>query len=424
MPPSAAPDPLALLLSAIHNDNAREVDQLLTRHPSLRLRLNAPHPAAPFGQTPLLAAVDRRNRDVIDALLRHGADVNARSGWWAGGFGVLDADHDLHDFLIARGATLNAYSAARLGRLDTLAKILDAAPAQVHLRGGDGQTPLHVAKDVETATLLLARGADIDALDVDHESTPAQYAIRERQAVAAYLVNRGCRTDLLLVTALGRLDLVRQHLDADPAALRTSVSEQYFPMTNPRAGGHVYTWTLGKDKTAHAVARDFRREDVLHLLMDRSPAGLKLAAACELGDESLVDSLLAAGASPAPEDHPRNATAAVHNNTPPVRHMLRAGWPTDPRAQHGGTPLHWAAFHGNADMTRALLSHGAPLELQDTDHHSTALGWALFGSRHGWHCKTGDYVATVHSLLTAGATPRLAIEVANASDAVRQLFYR
>ncbi len=72
----------------------------------------------------------------------------------------------------------------------------------VHARGGDGQTPLHFASTVEIAEFLLAHGADMDALDVDHESTPAQYMLRvehvrhyprDRQDVARYLVSRGCR---------------------------------------------------------------------------------------------------------------------------------------------------------------------------------------------------------------------------------------
>jgi len=51
----------------------------------------------------------------------------------------------------------------------------------------------------------------------------------DRQDVARYLVSRGCKTDLLMATALGDVDLVRHHLDADPACIRMSVSEEWFP---------------------------------------------------------------------------------------------------------------------------------------------------------------------------------------------------
>ena len=35
--------------------------------------------------------------------------------------------------------------------------------------------------------------ADMDALDIDHESTPAQWMVRDRPQVARHLVARGCR---------------------------------------------------------------------------------------------------------------------------------------------------------------------------------------------------------------------------------------
>ena len=77
----------------------------------------------------------------------------------------------------------------------------------------------------------------------------------------------------------------------------------------------------------------------------------------------------------------------------------------DATGQHEGTPLHWAAFHGNAEMTRELLRYNPPLEQADRDFKATPLGWAIHGSEHGWHAKTGDYPAVVELLLTAGAQP-------------------
>ena len=83
--------------------------------------------------------------------------------------------------------------------------------------------------------------------------------------------------------------------------------------------------------------------------------------------------------------------------------MLSAGLPVDALGQHGATPLHWAAFHGNAEMARVILRCNPPLEPADADFDLTPLGWAIYGSEHGWHCRTGDYAATVEVLLKAGA---------------------
>ena len=82
--------------------------------------------------------------------------------------------------------------------------------------------------------------------------------------------------------------------------------------------------------------------------------------------------------------------------------MLAAGWPVDARGQHGATPLHWAAFHGNAEMVEELLRHNAPLKATDSDYSGTALNWADHGSRGSWHREKGNYPATVAALRRAG----------------------
>jgi ankyrin repeat protein len=386
-------------------------------------------PGLPFDSAPLHAAVGRRNREMIDVLLRAGADINARTRWWAGGFGVLDtADPDLVPFLLERGAFVDPHAAARLGMLDRLRELISSDPSLVHARGGDGQTPLHFASTIEVADYLLDRGAAIDARDVDHESTPAQYMIRDRQQIARHLVSRGCATDLLMASALGDVALVRRHLDADPAIVRMNVSERYFPKQNPRSGGTIYIWTLGGHKTAHELAREFGHAAAFDLLMERSPAPLKLVVAVALGDESAARALVDAGAatitSMTDDDRAALPNAAERNNTPTVRWMLEIGWPVDAGGESGETALHWAAFHGNAGMTRVLLQHHAPVDARDRVHHGTPLGWATHGSLHGWHCLDGDYGATVDALLSAGATPPADMATLEASEAVRDVLRR
>ncbi|TMQ00196.1 MAG: ankyrin repeat domain-containing protein, partial [Verrucomicrobia bacterium] len=171
-------------------------------------------------------------------------------------------------YAIQRGAVVDAHAAARLGLIDRLRELISTNPSLVHARGGDGQTPLHFASTVEVAQYLLDHGADIDARDVDHESTPAQYMIRDRQAVLRYLVQRGCKTDILMAAALGDADLVRRHLDANPDCIRIRVSDDYFPKANEKSGGTIYQWTLGWHLSAHEVAKQFGHEEVFRLLMD------------------------------------------------------------------------------------------------------------------------------------------------------------
>src|SRR5262245_49284118 len=282
----ALEDPVLALVAALREQRNDRVRDVLERGPEVRARLNAAIPGDAFGATPLIAAVNAGNREGVELLLAHGADIDQRSHWWAGSFGAIDHAGGLAPFLIERGARVDAYAAARHGLLDRLRALVAADPDCVNLRGGDGQTPLHVASTVEVAEFLLDHGAGIDTLDVDHESTPAQYQIRDHQDIVRLLVGRGARTDLLMCAALGDLDGVRRHLEADPRVIGTAVNATWFPMQNPHAGGCIYIWTLGHDKTAHMVAREFGHDDVFRFLMERTPPTLELAIACELGDEA------------------------------------------------------------------------------------------------------------------------------------------
>jgi ankyrin repeat protein len=391
------------LTAAFKADHADQVRLLLERNPDLKAKINEP-----LGSFDSPLTVNVRSRTMLDVLLDAGADVNARSRWWAGGFGLLDwASPELANYAISRGATVDAHAAARLGMVETLQELITLNPNLVHARGGDGKTPLHCASRVEIAQYLLDRGAEIDARDVDHESTPAQYMVDDRQEVARYLVTRGCQTDILMATALGDVELVRRHLDADPDCIRTQVSDEFFPMINKQSGGTIYQWTLGFYVFAHQVARKFDRADVLRLLLERSPAIVRLIVACWLGDETAVQSLcseqpkLADGLSDA--DRRQVAHAARNNDTTAVRLLLECGLPVDARGQHQATPLHWAAFHGNRVMTESVLRYQPPLEATDADFNSTPMGWAIHGSENGWHCRAGDYGGTVELLIRAGA---------------------
>jgi ankyrin repeat protein len=402
----SAQDPLAALLTAVRAGDVERARRLLSRHPSLAQRLD--EPVGDFGGTLLIAAAGAGNAPLVELLLDAGADVNARSDWWAGSFGVLDmCPPAMAPLLIARGARVDAHAAARLGMLERLAELLDADPSLVHARGGDGMTPLHFAASVEIARLLVMRGADIDALDVDHESTPAQHMIRDRQEVARWLVERGARTDILMASALGDVDRVRAHLKADRSSIATTVSPLFFPMRDPRAGGTIYNWTLGRDHGTHRVAHDFGHPDVYALLMERTPPPLALAAACEVGDDARVEALLAADASLAaslPDALRMRLVSAAMNDEPDgVRRLLAAGWPADARGHDGATALHWAAWHGDLELARELLHRGASPSVRERSFGGTPLSWAVHASVHGWHPERGDYAAVVELLAAAGA---------------------
>jgi ankyrin repeat protein len=388
------------------SDEVDTVRRFLKRNPDIGSRLD--DPLGEFG-SPLINHV--RSKEMLDVLLDAGADINARSNWWAGGFGVLDgADPEVAEHAINRGATVTPHAAARLGPLERLRELIEGDPSLVHARGGDGQTPLHFASTIEIAGFLLDHGADIDALDIDHVSTPAQYMVRSRPDIARYLVARGCRTDLLMAAALGDRKLAEKLLDDDPECIRTRVSDEYFAMIGSEQGGTIYQWELGWYVSAPEVAQAFGYQQLAEYLTDRSPDDEKLLIACRRHNEELVDELqrrhpgLSAKLSPAAQRHV--AHAARNNDTAAARLMIKAGFPTSGvYSQHHASPLHWAAWHGNAELTGLLLG-SASIDLEDADNEfaGTPLGWAIHGSEHAWDRTNTDYRRTVELLLSAGAT--------------------
>jgi len=429
---SLSDDPMEALTVAIKANDAALVRDVLSRHPELKPRLNEPLPNYSFDTPALIAAVYKDNREMIDVLLSAGADINARTKWWAGGFGVLDnSSAELTPYLIQRGAAVDIHASARLGMFDRVRSLVEAYPSLVRARGGDGQTPLHFASSVEIAAYLLDHGAELDARDIDHESTAAQYMAAiwpRRPEVARYLISRGAQTDILMAASIGDLELVRHFLDEDPASVRISVSERDFPKRDPSSGGCIYIFGFGWTRTAHMLAHKFGHQDVFQLLMQRSPLGLRFAIACEVGDEELAQSLLAKHPGLIrklrPESYRRIIGAALRNNTQAVDMMLDAGWPANVIGNYDQTPLHWAAFHGNVEMVRALLQHQAALEAQEQQFHGTPLHWALYGSEHGWQRDSGNYPATVQVLLAAGARLQQPVEEVNAPEEVLEVVRR
>lgn len=336
-------------------------------------------------------------------------------------------------FLIDRGAIVDARSAARLGILENLRALLAANPDEVHVRGANGLTALHSARSVEIAQYLLDHGANIDALDLLNESTPAQHMLRvaqarhfpaDRQDIARHLVARGCRTDIFMGAALGDLALVRRHLDS----IGMTVSEKYFPKRDPRSEGTIYIQLFGPDRTPHMIAKDFGHQEVYQFLLEHSPEEVKLAQAFDLGDPGIFRAFLASRPglvqNLSEADRRRLPDAAQSNNTEAVRLMLEAGWPVDAKGEYNLTALGWASWHGNVAMVRDVLKHRPQVDLNDCEFEITALGSALHGSENSWHRETGDYGATVQTLIDAGAKPPKLTDDLEASPAVREVLRR
>ncbi len=387
------------LFEAIRAGDRARVDALLTESPPLANALN-PHS---FGSSTMGAAAARNDRPMIELLLKHGADIDGRSDWWAGSFGALDfADEETSKFLLAKGATLTAHAAARLGMAKELKEIIRRKPDAVHERGGDGQYPLHFAKTVEIVDILLDAGAEIDARDIDHEGTPAQNRVLVPD-VLNRLVERGAATDIFMAIALDDLNLVKKHLANDPQALERRTDQPGNPMIPQAPGHHIYTYNLGPVRPIQA-AINLHRERIYDYLFEQSSPKLKLLSACLKGDRDVAIELVSS--------HPGLVEELSAENPPPlcasaksadvqaVAVMLEVGFPVDAADGEKMTALHWAAFHGQDRIVETILPYNPPLEVRNV-YGGTPLSNCVYGATYGW--MKGNFPRCIDLLVAAGA---------------------
>jgi ankyrin repeat protein len=405
----ASGSPEERMRDAFHRRDAGAVRLLFESHPELRERINAP--AFSFDSPAIVAYAD--DLAMVDVLLDFGADPNLRSAWWAGGFHALHSETGAAaDRLIAAGAIPDACAAAHLDRPDLLATMIAGDPASVRERGGDGQTPLHFAQSRAVVDLLLAAGADIDARDVDHRATAAEWMLDHtrgagRYALARYLVERGASADIFLAAALGRTDTVRNMLQATPALLGVRTGQGDYA-EQPPSSYHIYFWTIGSNHSPLDAAAQFEHHETLAAMLEFASPLQRLLLACRQGDDASARSVVREHpdlvASLTPGDHRAITDAAWNGDARAVALMMDLGF--DPRTpgHDAGTALHCAAWEGSADTVAVLLRHRdarALVAIRDAHYDATPLGWCCHGSLHG--NTSHDHAGVARLLLEAGA---------------------
>lgn len=394
--------------------DAAAVRALLERSAEARALID--EPLFPFDAPALVHVAGTGDPELVEVLLEFGADPNRRSEWWAGGFHPLHtARGAVADRLLEAGAVPDACAASNLDRPELLRRILDDEPPRVQERGGDGQTPLHFARSREVVDLLLERGADPDARDLDHRSTPAEWMLDGgrpggRRELAAHLVERGASADLFLAAALGLTGRLRAMLEADPSLIERRTGRGEYG-ERPPSSFHIYTWSIGQGLSPLQAAARFGQGEALKLLRAFATPKDRFLAACEAGREAEARELL--GERPGligeltGDDLRALPDAGWAGEAAAVDLMLDLGFDPAAPGQDGGTVLHCAAWQGAALCVEVALRHAGVRELierRDDVHGSTPLGWCCHGARH---CANpgSDYPAVARLLLDAGARP-------------------
>ena len=421
--------PIEQFKRAVNSGDAQALGETLAKHADVRASINAP--IFGFDSTALVSA-SGRNVEVVDILLKYGADPNKKSDWWAGGFHALyGASPEVAERLIGGGAIVDACAAAHLDKLELLKEMIAADPARVHERGGDGKTPLHFARSRAVVDLLLASGADIDARDIDHRSTAAEWMLGDdpdeaRLDLAKYLVERGAHADIYMVAALGLTDRARAMLHANRGLLRLRTSQGDYGEKKP-SSYHVYQWTLGPNRSPLQVAARYGRLETLEVMEQFATPEERLLLACHRGDRDKALSIVGANegivAKLGPVDRRALTDEAWAANAPAVALMLDLGFDpsqTTGSGPTGGTALHCAAWEGSVACVAALLAHPRGrvlIEAKDRMYNGTPLGWTAHGSLNCGN-PNADHAEVARQLIAAGASVDPNAEW-HASDAVQ-----
>ncbi|MDF2775605.1 MAG: ankyrin repeat protein [Geminicoccaceae bacterium] len=411
------------LHDAFRRRDASAVRRVFQQYPEFRKRIN--DPVFDFNSPAIVAYAN--DVEMVDVLLEFGADPNRRSEWWAGGFHALySATGAAADRLLAAGAVPDACAAAHLDRPELLERLIAEEPARVHERGGDGQTPLHFARSRAVADLLLDAGADIDARDVDHRATPAQWMLDHKRGagryeLACYLVERGAATDIFLAAALGLTDRARAMAQSDPGLLDLRTSRGEYG-EKPPSSYHIYFWTIGDGRSPLDVAAQFEHAETLEAMLAFASPVQRLQSYCSRGDAERARNLVREHpglvASMTPEQRRAISDAAWNGNARAVALMLELGFDPSAPGHDSGTALHVAAWEGSVETVRILLDHpiGRTLvSVKEGRYGATPLGWCCHGSVHG--NTSHDHAGVARLLVDAGA--ELGRDTAEASPAVQ-----
>ncbi len=397
-------------ITAIENGGMETVKNLLASDQTLAAQVDAPWFS--FDAPAIVFAAASGNRELIDILLDAGSDIDAKSSWWAGGTSalhhatgsMLNYDRELAEYLIERGATMDAHAAAGLDMSEKLAELIREDPEVVNAPGSDGMSPLHFAATPRIAELLLAHGADINLRDRDHNGTPAQWTMGSRPEVCQYLLKQGAEGDIVLYCVTGDVERASAALQKNPALLNLridhkvregyTVGSHHSEEIDEVPGGHVYAYKVGPTMPLLEVALQAKQIAIVEMLMEcgyqiKLREWYMIAGQGPRNMDRLVKMFLESGLDiNARQKHRHGMWAPLHwlaqrGLTHGISCLLQNGANPNMIDDQGRTPMHIIAQKGiGKNQIQLLMEHGGDVSIRDIAG-KTPLDYAQKAKREG-----------------------------------------
>jgi ankyrin repeat protein len=345
------------------------------------------------GQTTLMAVARTGNVEAAKVLLAKGADVNAKEQWggqtalmWA----AAQRQPAMVQLLVKHRADVNARATVRDWKRRVTA---EGRPKDMNRAG---LTPLlYAAREgcIECAKHLLAGGADIDLPDPDKTTPLILSLVNLRWDFAKYLINAGANVndwdlygqtplyvavDMNVLPSGGRVDLpsadTTSGLEVIELLLKSGANPNAQLIVRPPYRNAVFDRNADEMLTTGAtpLLRAAKAGD-----LEAAELLLKHGALVDLPNKDGITPLMGASGAGRSTGKTRGRFTTEAEVLAVVRLLRAAGADVKATSKTGETALHGAALRGWDELVSLLAADGAPLDAMATAKQLTPLDYAM-----------------------------------------------
>lgn len=403
----------ARLFDSVGRNDLAGVQQILATNPSVANTVDAQ------GTTALMIAAGRGYVEIIDALIKAGANVNAKSkiGTTALILAITEKHPEGVPLLLAAGADVNAISKLKntalleaINNKDApLVEMLIKARANVNLKGNRDETPLIAAvikNQVAIAEMLIKAGADVRAKDKYSHALTYAINIAKNPALVDMLIKAGAnvnetKVDFMATPLMGATNLneneianeIARLLLAAGANVNAKDEDNVTPLFFAIEGKNVELVDMLIKAGADVNAQEAVGSTPLMWAVEN-----KITAAGQI-----ITLLLAAGADVNKKSESGTTVlmmaAANPKGTEAVQLLLAGNADVNLQNSKGETALMKAArYTDNVEVVNMLLAANADVNIADKEG-TTALMFAAKNGRKG--------IVTTLLLKAVGLKPEL-----------------